>query len=87
VSSIPFLGGASAVGAIVAVLVVFAPSGLGVREGATYALLRIVAGAGPALGAVILNRLVITLVEALLFLIAPLLLRWKRQHEHRRESG
>ena len=86
VSSIPFLGGASAVGAIVAVLVVFAPSGLGVREGSTYALLRIVAGAGPALGAVILNRLVITLVEALLFLIAPLLLRWKRQHEHRRAS-
>jgi uncharacterized membrane protein YbhN (UPF0104 family) len=85
VSSIPFLGGASAVGAIVAVLVVFAPSGLGVREGATYALLRIVAGAGPALGAVILNRLVITLVEALLFLIAPLLLRLKRRHEHHRE--
>jgi len=85
VSSIPFLGGASAVGAIVAVLVVFAPSGLGVREGATYALLRIVAGAGPALGAVILNRLVITLVEALLFLIAPLLLRLKRRHDHHRE--
>jgi uncharacterized membrane protein YbhN (UPF0104 family) len=81
VSAIPFLGGASAVGAIVAVIVVFAPSGLGVREGAVYALLRIVAGSGPALGAVLLNRLAITLVEAALFVIAPLLLRWSRERK------
>jgi glycosyltransferase 2 family protein len=82
-SAIPFLGGASAVGAIVAVIVVFAPSGLGVREGATYALLRIVAGSGPALGAVILNRLAITLVEGALFVVAPLLLRRRRARRHR----
>ena len=39
VSSIPYLGGVSAVGAIVAVLAVFAPSGLGVREASMYGLL------------------------------------------------
>jgi uncharacterized membrane protein YbhN (UPF0104 family) len=71
----------------VSVVVVFAPSGLGVREGATYALLRIVAGSGPALGAVLLNRLAITLVEGALFVVAPLLLRWRRGHEHRHDGG
>ena len=65
-SSIPFLGGASAVGAIVAVLAVFAPSGLGVREASVYGLLLAVVGEGVALGATILNRLAITLVEAAL---------------------
>ena len=43
VSSIPYLGGVSAVGAIVAVLAVFAPSGLGVREASMYGLLLAVA--------------------------------------------
>ena len=33
ISSIPFLGGVSAVGATVAVLAVFLPGGLGAREG------------------------------------------------------
>ena len=61
--SIPFLGGASAVGAIVAVLVVFAPSGLGVREASMYGLILAVAPQEAALGAVVLNRLVITAVE------------------------
>ena len=37
-SSVPFLGGVSAVGAIVAVLAVFAPSGLGPREATMYGL-------------------------------------------------
>jgi glycosyltransferase 2 family protein len=69
VSSIPYLGGASAAGAIVAVLAVFAPSGLGVREGATYGLLLAVVSPAAALGAVVLNRLAITLVEALLLLL------------------
>jgi uncharacterized membrane protein YbhN (UPF0104 family) len=68
-TTISYLGGVGAVGAIVAVLVVFAPSGLGVREGAMYALLLAVVPAGVALGGVVLNRLAITLVEALIFLV------------------
>lgn len=66
--TIPFLGGAAAIGAIVAVLSVIAPSGLGVREAAMFGLLVTVAPRGAALGAVVLNRLVITLVEAGLLL-------------------
>lgn len=62
----PFLGGASAVGAIVAVLVVIAPSGLGVREGAVYALILAVASSSTALVVVAVNRLLITVVEAAL---------------------
>jgi uncharacterized membrane protein YbhN (UPF0104 family) len=75
VSSIPYLGGVSAVGAIVAVLAVFAPSGLGVREASMYGLLLAVVGEAVALGATVLNRLAITLVEALLVLVGFLLLR------------
>jgi glycosyltransferase 2 family protein len=66
-STIPYLGGVSALGAIVAVLAVFAPSGLGAREASMYALLLAVTTAGPALGVTLLNRLAITLVEVLLF--------------------
>jgi uncharacterized membrane protein YbhN (UPF0104 family) len=65
-ATIPYLGGAAAVGAIVAVLTVFAPSGLGVREASMYGLLVVVVPAGAALGATVLNRLAITLVEAAL---------------------
>ena len=75
VSSIPYLGGTAAVGAIVAVLAVFAPSGLGVREASMYGLLLAVAGEAAALGATVLNRLAITLVEAGLLLVGMLLLR------------
>ena len=75
VSSIPYLGGASAVGAIVSVLVVFAPSGLGVREASVYGLLLAVVSEGVALGATVLNRLAITIVEAALLLVGVLLLR------------
>jgi glycosyltransferase 2 family protein len=77
VSSIPYLGGVSAVGAIVAVLAVFAPSGLGVREASMYGLLLAVASEAVALGATILNRLAITLVEAALLLVGALLLKWR----------
>ena len=66
-AEIAFLGGTSAVGAIVAVLAVFVPSGLGAREASMYAMLLAVTASGPALGAVVLNRLAITLVEILLF--------------------
>jgi glycosyltransferase 2 family protein len=65
-SDVPYLGGTAAVGAIVAVLSIVAPSGLGVREGSMYGLLLAVASEGVALGATVLNRLAITIVEALL---------------------
>jgi glycosyltransferase 2 family protein len=73
--SIPYLGGVAAVGAIVAVLSVLAPSGLGVREGSMYGLLLAVAGEGVALGATLLNRLAITLVEILLLAFG--ILAWR----------
>jgi len=66
-AAIPFLGGVSAVGAIVAVLAVFLPSGLGAREASMYGLLLAVTTSGPALGVTLLNRLAITLVELALF--------------------
>jgi glycosyltransferase 2 family protein len=66
-ATIPFLGGVSAVGAIVAVLAVFAPSGLGAREASMYGLLLAITTSGPALGVTLLNRLAITLVEVILF--------------------
>ena len=77
VSAIPFLGGTSAVGAIVAVLAIFAPSGLGVREASMYGLLLAVVSEGVALGATVLNRLTITIVEAALLLFAAI--AWRRR--------
>jgi len=77
-ASIVFLGGVSAVGAIVAVLVVFAPSGLGVREASMYGLMLAVATPGQALGAVALNRLALTAVELLLLLVGGVFLRKSR---------
>ena len=73
--SIVFLGGTAAVGAIVAVLFVFAPSGLGPREASMYGLLLAVATPGQALGAVALNRLALTAVELVLLLVGGLFLR------------
>ena len=67
-SAIPYLGGVSAVGAIVAVLSIIAPSGLGVREASMYGLMLAVAAEGAALGATLLNRVAITVVEAALLL-------------------
>jgi uncharacterized membrane protein YbhN (UPF0104 family) len=69
-SSIPFLGGVSAVGAIVAVLAFFAPSGLGPREATMYGLLLAVSTSAAALAATALNRIAITLVEVLVLLVA-----------------
>jgi uncharacterized membrane protein YbhN (UPF0104 family) len=46
---------------------VFAPSGLGAREASMYGLLLAVTSSGPALGATLLNRLLITIVELVLF--------------------
>jgi uncharacterized membrane protein YbhN (UPF0104 family) len=75
VTSIVFLGGVSAVGAIVAVLAFFAPSGLGPREASMYGLILAIAGPGAALGATVLNRVAITIVEVLLLAVGGLLLR------------
>jgi glycosyltransferase 2 family protein len=74
-STIPFLGGVSAVGAIVAVVAVFAPSGLGAREASMYGLLLAITSSGPALGATLVNRLAITLVELALFGVG--VVRWR----------
>jgi uncharacterized membrane protein YbhN (UPF0104 family) len=63
------------VGAIVAVLFVFAPSGLGPREASMYGLLLAVATPGQALGAVALNRVALTLVELLVLVLGGVLLR------------
>jgi glycosyltransferase 2 family protein len=79
VTAIPLLGGTAAVGAIVAVLAVFAPSGLGVREASMYGLLLAVVTQPVALGAIVLNRLVITVVEAALLLVGVLLIRRRRE--------
>jgi glycosyltransferase 2 family protein len=75
IESIVFLGGVAAVGAIVAVLAVFAPSGLGPREASMYGLLLAITSSGAALGATVLNRVAITLVEIALLLVGGLLLR------------
>ena len=75
VSTVIFLGGTSAVGAIVAVLAFFAPSGLGAREGSMYGLMLAVVAPGAALSATLLNRVSITVVEVLLLLVGGLILR------------
>jgi glycosyltransferase 2 family protein len=80
-STIPYLGGAAAIGAIVAVLAVFAPSGLGVREASMYGLILAVTVESVALGAVVLNRLAITVVEAVLFVGAALAWRFGRSRQ------
>jgi uncharacterized membrane protein YbhN (UPF0104 family) len=74
-TDIVFLGGVGAVGAIVAVVSIFAPSGLGPREASMYGLMLAVATPGQALGATVLNRVAITLVEVLLLVLGALLLR------------
>jgi uncharacterized membrane protein YbhN (UPF0104 family) len=66
----------------VTVLAFFLPSGLGAREGAMYALLLAVSSPGVALGATIMNRFAITVVEALLLLLGALAFRgrlWSRE--------
>jgi uncharacterized membrane protein YbhN (UPF0104 family) len=78
IETIPYLGGTAAVGAIVAVLTVFAPSGLGVREASMYGLMVVVVPASAALGATVLNRLAITVVEAALLGCALLVSRLRR---------
>ncbi len=83
ISSVVFLGGTAAVGAIVAVLSVFAPSGIGPREASMYGLLLAVASPAAALGALVLNRVAITVVEVLLLLVGGLVLRGAEGEEER----
>jgi len=77
-ATIPFLGGVSAIGAIVAVLAFFAPSGIGAREASMYGVLLAVTTSGVALGVTLINRLAITLVELLLFAVGVVSLRLTR---------
>jgi glycosyltransferase 2 family protein len=77
VSDIPYLGGVAAVAAIVSFLSLITPSGLGVREASMYGLLRAVAPPGVALGATVLNRLTITMVEAALLVVGGLAWRYR----------
>jgi glycosyltransferase 2 family protein len=77
-SAVPYLGGVGAVGAIVAVVSVIAPSGLGVREASMYGLMLAVTTPAIALGATVLNRLAITLVEAALLLGGALVGAFKK---------
>ena len=84
-ATIPFLGGTSAVGAIVAVLAVFVPSGLGAREASMYGMLLALTTSGPALGAVVLNRLAITLVEILLF--GAGVVSWRLRRTKKKTAG
>jgi hypothetical protein len=86
VPTVVFLGGTSAVGAIVAVLAFFAPSGLGAREGSMYGLMLAVTTSGAALSATLLNRVAITLVELLLFLVGALVLRQVERRDSRGSS-
>ena len=72
IGDIPYFAGIAAVSAIVAVLSLLTPSGLGVREASMYGLLLAVTSSGAALGVTVLNRLTITAVEALLLLFAAL---------------
>jgi hypothetical protein len=81
-TTIAFMGGVSAIGAIVAVLAVFAPSGLGPREASRYGLLLAVTVPGAALGATALNRLAITIVEVLLLLLGRSVIRALKTKPH-----
>jgi glycosyltransferase 2 family protein len=84
IATVPFLGGVSAVGAIVAVLAFFAPSGLGAREASMYGLLLAVTSEGPALGVTLVNRLLITVVEVVLFGVGVV---WWRTARRRAETA
>jgi uncharacterized membrane protein YbhN (UPF0104 family) len=75
VVTIVYLGGVAAVGAIVAVVFIFAPSGLGPREASMYGLMLAVSTPGQALGAVALNRVALTLVELLVLVLGGVFLR------------
>jgi glycosyltransferase 2 family protein len=82
-ATIPYLGGVAAIGAIIAVLAVFTPSGLGAREASMYGLLLPVTSSGAALSGTLLNRLAITFVELALFGVG--VVAWGVRRQPRRE--
>jgi glycosyltransferase 2 family protein len=84
-STVPFLGGVAAVGAIIAVLAVFTPSGLGAREASMYGLLLAITSSAPALSVTLLNRLAITVVELALFGVG--LVAWRIGRRPGREAS
>ena len=86
-TTVAYLGGVSAVGAIVAVLSIIAPSGLGPREASMYGLLLAVTSEGAALGAIVLNRVAITVIEVLLLLVGGLVLRTRGEPSLRPREG
>ena len=86
-ATIPFLGGVSAVGAIVAVVAFFAPSGIGAREASMYGLLLAITSEGPALSVTVINRLAITLVELALFGAGVATWRFTRRAAQSRAAG
>jgi uncharacterized membrane protein YbhN (UPF0104 family) len=57
------------------VLAFFAPSGLGPREASMYGLLLAITSTGAALGAIVLNRVAITVVEVLLLVVGGFVVR------------
>ena len=89
VTDIPYLGGIAAVSAIVAVLSLITPSGLGVREASMYGLLLAITSSGIALGVTVLNRLTITIVEAALLLVGAFAWRYlpRPRPEPKPETG
>jgi glycosyltransferase 2 family protein len=86
-ADIPYLGGVAAVSAIVAFLSLITPSGLGVREASMYGLLLAVSSSGVALGATVLNRLTITIVEAALLLVGAFAWRYLPRPEPEADVG
>jgi len=82
---IPYVAGIGAVGAIVAFLSLITPSGLGVREATMYGLLLAVSSSGVALGATVLNRLTLTVVEAALLAVGAL--AWRSKPRLQPEPG
>ena len=74
------LGAIYVVAGAIGILAVFVPSGLGVREGVIVVLASPIIGASAAIFAAILARLIATAADALVALVAALVL-WKRPSE------
>jgi glycosyltransferase 2 family protein len=77
IAMLPLCVAAATLSAVVGYLVLFAPAGLGVREGVMLVLLTPVVGAGPAAVVTVVSRLIQTVVE-LAFGGAGALMLWRR---------
>lgn len=74
-SLMPYLTGSFALAGVIGLLVIFAPSGIGVREGVMTASLARALPLGVAAGAAILARVWITIAEVACAVVALLILR------------